>query len=438
MLVLVGAVVAPPAFSQGIGGFEGPSVLSRGAGTIGNRSGRALGIRFFASLTGTVDDGIVPITVDSSGKIPTLGALVGVEASVGAYGSKTFRRSQLGIDYKGSYRHYNENSYYDGSDQSASIGYSMQPTRQLQVNFRGVGNSISRGLGAFSTIAVSDVGQIVGPTSLLFDNRVNAVQGGMDFNYQKNARLSFVAGGDAYTVRRQSSALVGVNGYTLRGGVQYQYSKSTALTANYNHTHYDFPRAFGESDINGLELGIGHRLSRRWGLQISGGAFRAETEGLQRVGLDPAIAAILGTGTVIQAFYRVTVLPSYSASVTGSYRLFSVSAVATRAVNPGNGVYLASSAENYTGTYSYTGLRKASFGLTGGYSKLGSIGQALSQYGQYVAGVNADYKLFRYTSITARYDYRLSVIDLVGYNRRANRFTLGLTFSPAEIPFSWF
>ncbi len=389
-------------------------------------------------MSGTVDEGIVPLTVDSNGKIPTVGALYGIEASIGAYGSKVFRRSQLGLDYRGSYHHYTQNSYYDGSDQSAQISYSMQPGKRYQVSLRGSGNSTSRGLGAYSTISVADAASIVGPTTLLFDNRVNSIQGGMDVSYLLSPRLSFQAGGTTYTVRRQSSALVGVNGYALNGGTQYQYSKSTVLSVSYVHTHYDFPRAFGEASIDGIQVGLSHRLSRRWSLNVSGGAFRAEAEGLQRVGLDPVIAALLGTGSVVQAFYRVTTLPSYTGSVIGQYRLYSLNFSASRQVTPGNGVYLTSSGESYTGSYSFTGIRKASFGASGGYSKLGSIGQSLTGYGQYTAGASVGYAVFRNTSVSARYDYRQSIIDLVGFNRRANRFTLGLTWSSADVPFSWF
>ena len=169
----------------------------------------------------------------------------------------------------------------------------------------------------------------------------------------------------------------------------------------------------------------------------AGSAVCWQHELLKRVGLDPVIAALLGTGSIIQGFYRETTLPSYNGALTGKYKLFSVQVSASRSVTPGNGVYLASASENYQAGYSYTGLRKASFGVSGGYSKLGSIGQSLSGYGQYTGGVNGNYNVMKYVSITARYDYRQSIIDLVGYNRKANRFTLGFTFSPAEIPFSW-
>lgn len=438
ILLIGGVALSLPAFSQGIAGFQGPSVLSRGAGSIGNRSGRAVGIRFFAAVNAVVDNGIIPISVDSSGKIPTIGNLYGVEASIGAYGSKSFRRSQLGLDYKGSYRHYSDGTYFDGSDQSLALGYSAQPSKRLQVNLRGTGSSTSRGLGAFSAISVADAESIENPTALLFDNRTNSLQGSADFGYQKTSRLVFVVGGDGYTVRRQSSALIGVNGYSLRGGTQYQYSRPLALTVNYTFTHYDFPRAFGESDVHGVDVGLVRRMSRRWNLALSGGAYRAETQGLQRIGLDPAIAALLGTGSVIQAFYRVTTQPSYHALLTGTYRLASITFAAARAVNPGNGVYLTSQSENYTGSYSFTGIRNASFGASAGYSKLSSLGQSLGGYGQYTGGLNANYQVWRFTSVSARYDYRQSAIDLVGFKRTSNRLTIGLTFSPSEVPVSWF
>ncbi|MEO8028644.1 MAG: hypothetical protein ABI823_19335, partial [Bryobacteraceae bacterium] len=72
-LLIGGVLVVLPALPQGIGGFSGPSVLSRGAGSIGQRSGRSAKIRFFVGVSGSWDDGIVPVTLNSNGQIPTAG-----------------------------------------------------------------------------------------------------------------------------------------------------------------------------------------------------------------------------------------------------------------------------------------------------------------------------------------------------------------------------
>ncbi len=397
-----------------------------------------MGIRLFAAVNGIYDDGLLPATLDTTGKIPTVRGLYGVEVSLGAYGSKSWRRSNLGLDYRGAYRQYANNTFLSGTDQFVEIGFSTQVTKRFRYSLKGRGGTTSSGLGTFGAVGIADAPAGVGSTALLFNNPTSSAQGGADFVYQKSARLSFSAGGDAYTVRRRSNALVGVNGYLLRGSTTYQHSKPLAISLNYSYTHYDFPRAFGESDVNTLQAGIERKLGRRWTLGLSAGAFQAKTQGLQRVGVDPLIAALLGTSSVIQAFYRETILPSYTMNLTRAFRLSSISFDAGRAVNPGNGVFLTSQSETYGASYSYTGLQKASFGASVGYSKLGSIGQTLAGYAQYTGGVNASYRLFRFTQATARYDYRQSQIDLAGFKRTANRITFGVTFSPSEVPISWF
>lgn len=396
-----------------------------------------MGLRFFASVNGIYDNGIVPVGLDQSGKIPSINALYGTEVQIGAYGTKAWRRSQLGLDYFGSYRHYNEQSYFDGTDQTLQLAYQNQLTKRVLISLKQDAGTISRSLGP-AALPVSNVASIGGPAALLFDNRATYIDSSGDIVYQRSSRLRLRGGGQGYKVHRQSSALIGINGYSARGGLEYRISKVTSLAVGYTYTHFEFPRAFGESDIHGLQIGIDRRLTRRWSLNLMAGGFRAEVQGLQRVGLDPVIAALLGTPSVIQAFYRVTNLPSYSGSVTGTYKHYYVRFSAERSVTPGNGIYLTSQNENYGGSTSYTGIRKASLGLSVNYSKLASIGQVLGNYGQIGGGANASYQVYRWISAFARADYRQSQIDLVGYKRSSNRVTIGITFSPSEIPISWF
>lgn len=428
--------------SAQIGDYLGPGVLSRGAGTIGRRGGEQVDLRFFVDVSGVYDNGLQPYSLDSKGNLVQIDGLYGVEAAFGLYGTHRWRRANLGLDYRGSVYHYSNNSYFDGTDHNLALGYTYQKSRRLSFDLRQVAGTSSRGYasagnlyGANVFLASTDV--VNQPTTLLFDNRVYYIQSTMDVNFLQSARTIYTFGGDGYTVRRQARGLTGMNGYNLRGRVEHRLSKNRTVGASYSHTHYDFPRAFGESDIHTAEASFDAALGRRWTFSLTAGAFIAEVQGLQRVALDPVIAALLGQTSTTQTFYRKITYPSGSANLVGQLsKSSSVRFSYLRTVSPGNGVYLTSRAQSANGNYSYTGIHKWNLGVSAGYSTLSGIGQEIRPYSQFSGGAGFTYELTRAFHIIGRYDARHQEIDLAGYRRTSYRATIGLGFSPGSVPLS--
>lgn len=128
-----------------ISNYLGPGILTRGAGDIGTRAGQDVDLRFFVSATGIYDNGLQPFSVDSTGQLATVNGLWGTEVALGAYGVHNFRHARLGLDYKGTYRHYTEQSSYDGSDHQLALGYSYQKSRRLVFDLRQLAGSVSQG-----------------------------------------------------------------------------------------------------------------------------------------------------------------------------------------------------------------------------------------------------------------------------------------------------
>lgn len=116
------------------GGFSGPSILTQGSGGIGQRSGNDVDLKYFVNGTGIYDTGITPYAV-SNGKLVKPGGLFGVELGFGSYGRHSFRRSTLGLDYNGNYRHYSSASGYDGTNQQLGLNYTYQKSRKLSFDF---------------------------------------------------------------------------------------------------------------------------------------------------------------------------------------------------------------------------------------------------------------------------------------------------------------
>ena len=417
-----------------IANYLGPGILSRGAGDVGTRGGQQVDLRFSASLSGIVDNGLVPISVNGLGEIPVFNTTVGAEARLMAYGTHHGKRSQFGMDYQGSYRYYKDYPYFNGSDQAISMGYTLQASRRLLIDMKGTGGTISYANGGLYNFASESFNPA---TSQIFDSRSDFVQGSMDVTYMLSPRTSIQAGGYGFKVERRNKALIGVNGYALRGSIERRVSRELTIGATFDHTHYDYPRVFGESDVNSYQATLARSLGRNWTINASAGAYQIETQGLQRVALDPAVAAILGTTSGVEAFYRRLNIPAVKISLTRRFKSASASLSYERSVNPGNGVYLTSRSEGGIAMVSYTGIHKWSFSGIGSYSSYSSVGQDLAQYKSPGGGVGATYSLTGPIQLLARYDMRHQAIDIVhGFSHTSYRMTFGVAFSPGDVPLS--
>jgi hypothetical protein len=365
--------------------------------------------------------------------------LYGEQLSLGVYGTHNWRQASIGLDYTGNFFHYDNNSSYDGDTQNLMLGYTYQPSRRLSFDLREIAGTSSLGYGApgfYGVTAVPSDVVVNQPTTLLFDNRTYWGQSGADVNYIMSARTIFTAGGDGYLVRREASALAGLNGYTLRGTIQHRLTKTRTLGITYQRMHYEFPPAFGQSDIDMATGYFNTAIGRRWIFSVSAGIFHSEVKGLEQVTLNPVVAALLGQTSGIQSFYRSDVYPNGEATLSGRFKTSTVGFTYRQTVVPGNGVYLTSRTRYALASYSYTGIRKLNVGISGGYTTLESIGQGIQPYSQLTGGAGITYGIGRAFHLVARYDLRHQEIDVFNTLRTSYRATVGVAFSPGNIPLS--
>jgi len=257
-----------------------------------------------------------------------------------------------------------------------------------------------------------------------------------DLRYQKSARLSFDIGGDGFVVRRRSSSLYGTTGYRARGDVAYRTSRFATSGVAYDFSHYEFTKGFGASDIHAVALVQSFRMGRSWELAMKLGGARVETLGLATVAVDPVIAAITGQSSAVEAVYRINWLPSADVSLTRSFRRASFALHYFRGVSPGNGVYLTSRQETSSGSYSYSGIRKWNLGISGGRETLSSLTATIGKYSSYSGGGGATYNITGALHFVVRSDYRHYDITRTQFHRDSYRTSIGLAFSPGELPLS--
>lgn len=421
-----------------VGSYLGPGILTRGAGDIGDKSGQQVDLRFFVNLEGVYDNGIQPFAVDSKGNLIQVNGLYGEQLDLGAYGTHRWKTGVLGLNYTGDFYNYNNNSSYDGSSHNLTLGYTYQKSRRLSFDFRELAGTTNLGYGSPGYYGNTTIGTdlVNTPTSILFDNRMYYLQSTMDANFIVTNRTIFTVGGDGFLVRRSAVGLAGAQGYNLRGTIQHRLTKTRTIGATYQHMHMDFPPAFGQSDVNLAEGIFALEIGKHGSLTLHAGAFQAEVQGVQQIALNPVIAALLGTSTGQQAFYKENIYPSGTGLFTYRFHTSALSFGGGQTVTPGNGLYLTSRETDATGYYSYTGIHQWNFGVSGGYSALAGIGQTLQPYSSFIGGAGFTYNLTRAIHLVGRYDSRHQQITYAGLRAYGSRATFGFSFSPGDVPLS--
>jgi len=422
---------------NGLGGFGGPSILGRG-GRSGQRQNDGLRIRPYIGVNAIYDSGLTSFQTNNAG-IYSRGA-AGVEVIGGVYGTKQWKRDQLQISYSGDYRAYTKNIGLNGTDQSLALNYARTLTKRM--GFEGSVNAgtTNRAFGGISQFNNSDGISAVGlPTTSLFDSRMNygGANGTLAYNVSPRTSLTFSGGG--YVVKRTNSAFFGVTGLNARADLARRISKTTSVGIDYNFSTFQFSRAFGDTYLNGVGAYISRRLGRYWELGLRAGVVRVETLGQRQVSIDPTIAAIIGVTTGSEVFYQVNILGSGAVSLTRSSRAGTFSFVGSRSISPGNGVILTSQLDVASAGYNRRLSRRLNFDLQSNYSRFRGLGLITGTFSSIGGGVGLGWQVARFTQVTARYERRnttTSANNPQAFNLNGNRFSLGVIFTPADIPVS--
>lgn len=413
-------------------------MATRGTGA-GARGSEDVSIRPFFSVSGISDSGIIAVGLDENGEITNPGALYGVEASIGAYGSKRWGKSQLGLDYRGGYRHYTRQTFFDGSDHVMNLGYARQLSRSVTFQLTVLGGTTSRTLGgAFGNLGFIDPTLMGSTVNDIFDNRAYFLSASGGLQIMAGQKNGFTMGASGMAVRRQSRVLVGLNSQQAFGGWQRMVNRKTSLGLQYYYFHVDYPRVFAESDAHSLMVTVSRQVGRRWMLNLGGGMFRLDFTGVREVEVDPVIAELFGTTSGREAFNSINYTSAIQASVSRTMRRSSVNFQYRRGVNPGNGVLLLNRQESGGANYTYnTGYRWA---LSGRFqaSKFAGLGTFNNRFYSYGTGFTASRQLTGGMHFTGSVDVRRYGVNASGFGRFGTRLSAGITYSPGDIPVNLF
>ncbi len=449
LLILLSAAAAYPQAGQavpggqggqggrGTGGFGGPAVLGRAAGGGLNRSPEVK-LRFFASLQTNYDTGLTSVALDADGR-PVSQSGSGLQATVGVMGNKSFRRSQVMLNFNTGYRYIRTINIASGANFFGVLGASHVLGRRLSLSSsNALGSQVQSFSLALATIPALDLDPVTNslPINDLIDSRISFWSNNSTLNYQFGPRLSVSASGGFNGNKRSGRALVSSTGVSTRGDIAYRLGPNQTVSADYSFTNFNFSDAYGNTAIHQATLGYSLNVRRAWTIRLRGGGAMLQNEGLRQTRLDPFIAAILGRPTGIEAFYRENYLPSIQATITRTLGRRSYLTVDyQRGTTPGNGIILTSRMSGYSGSYQYTGIRGWTLGALATNNRLDNlIGFQASSTIQSVLG-SVGYRVRRDLQIGGAAGYRANSISTgTAFNQRGMRLTFNISYSPGDVP----
>jgi hypothetical protein len=284
--------------------------------------------------------------------------------------------------------------------------------------------------------ASTDLNTSFTPETRLFDTRTYYLQSSASATWLQSARMSYTAGASTFLQNLKSLGLSNLWGYNFNGSMMRRMSKSSTMGVTYVYSHFEYPEFFSQSTSHIFQGLYATGLGRFWTLSIEAGATVTKGQNLVSFTLNPVLAAILGQSTFTGITSYQTIYPSGTVALKRQFRRAALGLNYYRGVNSGNGAYVTGRLGNAFASISYTGLRKVNFGSDGGYYHLKSIGQNLGSYWQYSAGAGINYALGHDIHLSLRYDFRDQQVDISNYKHNGSRATIGLNFSPGNLPLS--
>ncbi len=415
--------------------YDGPNIMGRGETQVGRVGADPVPIRFAFNASGTYDTLLGAFRVDRDGQLAPAAGSYGVQGGFEVSGQKTGRRSVLGLSYSGNFNHFPSLQGFSGFNQALNLAYSRRVSRNLELSWNNTASSTNRLLG--NPLGLQNVGAdaVSAPLSELFDNRIYFLTSQMSLAYRLNARWQIVGGGNGGVVRRQNKGLASVNVYGAESGAIYRLNRRTSIGLNYRFSHFNFGRSFGESNVHGVTVTVARQIGPDWQVSAAGSQSSARTIGVQRVALDPVIAALLGSGTGVEAFDRTQWVAGYAFSVSRRYRRSSFEGRAERAVIPGNGLLLTSVNNFYGITAQYSASRNWGVNSSFGQNSMSEVTGSNKSFSVWQAQVGIKRTLATELDLTGSVEYRQFELSTNTLNRSGYRMTLGLSYSPAALPF---
>ncbi|MEO8595278.1 MAG: hypothetical protein ABI759_18295 [Candidatus Solibacter sp.] len=434
-MILVRAIAvlatATPLFAQ----YSGPAILARGQSP-GAMSPAQIDFRPFLSVAATYDEGLNGVSVDPSGA-PVNDASYGVSVNFGLSGSHAWKHTRVGLNFSTGFTHYAK-EFYDGiNSQNFSLSVNHQLSRHATLSFNNSAVLYGSNRATPSLPPTLDFDPITTyiPTNDFFDNRTFSLSSQASVTIQRSTRLSFSLSGDAFLTRRRSTALYGSKGLGGQGDIMYRLGSRSTIGVIYEYMHYSFTGIEGGTDFHAVSGAYSRTLTRNTQFSVFAGVTHYENVFVQTVPIDPAIAAVIGVGSLQRVFYIAALAPTGGGRLSWRVPRGTFFLNASSSINPGNGLFLTSKSVNFGAGYNYSGVRHWGLSAGANYNKSYSQGNVYGDYGSYSGNLSASRQVAPLTHGVLTFAVRRYASgDFQQYNKWSYNVSLGLSFSPGDIP----
>jgi hypothetical protein len=426
LFLLAGLAALPAPAQTDLSTYQGPGVLSPGVGNIGTRSGQQVDLRFWAGVNGVYQTNLQPLVTDSKGNLIHIPDLYGVEANLGAYGVHSWEHAQIGVSYMGGYNYYPNNTGFDGTNQTLALGYTVQYSKRITFDLRGAVSSLYSSAGAVAT-ALAAGGDFSGVP--LFDTRVNKLDVGGSMTITQSPRTSYTFGGGADLYDYRAAFLTGFSGYSFNGNALHRVSLTSTIGGLYAYSRQRSSDSSFTMDSHSVAGQYFATLGRFWTLNLTAGVTISQVH-------EVIVQPLNQFYTLVGIFNLRNIYPSGNVELRRQFQRASASVSYSRLVSAGNGLYQGIRDQSAQGSISYTGIRKWNFGIDGNYRSDVSLGQSSAKSTWYGGGAGFTYEMIHTLHLVGRFDVGHYEFGISTYRRNTERASLGLAFSPGNIPLS--
>ena len=420
--------------TEAVAQYAGPSILSRGGNRPGQRGRAPVDFSFYVSGRGTYETGLLRPVLNESGELEGVNA-AGVGAEVGVYGGHNWRRTQVGLDYRGDYRHNTRRAAFNGTNQALALQLEHRLTRRISLSVSQTGGTTNRAFGGFSAPAFGDTNRLGIPLNELFDVRMYYLQSNATVTWQRTARMALTGGADAFFVKRKALSLINAQGLRVLGAGSYRTSRRNTILSAYQFLRFEFPKILAKSDLHAVSMGVQSQFTRSINMRLIGGVYLADSRGVEQVTLSPEVAAILGRTTGPATFRRKSNFPLIDAEISYVQERGRFFLAGSSSASPGNGALLTARRTNVHAGYSYTGIRRMSLGASAGYMRMASRSLSVGATTGHQTGVGMSYRVRPSFDLTSQIDYR-AFQTTVAQARKGFAFVFGLSYSSSRFPIS--
>ncbi len=385
-----------------------------------------------------VFDSYAPV-VQTNGQTVNNGGF-GYSVGGGLSGYRAFKDGFFSVGYSGDWRDYLSYLYGSGTDQNLSMSYLKRINRRWTFNA-----GVSGGIYYYGTSQNSY--QPSGNTfvqSNPFSTEVKFLGGGVTLSYRQTRRLSYVVSGNMFLQRFNFPGSIGSTGGSGTGSILYQATPRLTVGGSYSHSYYGYQLNAGNAVVDGYYGNVSYAFPNHWFVNASAGVNHSDSVGVASLPVSLIIQTPNGPetvgGYVLGRFDSKANLPAFSATVTHVYRRSSFSVSGGQAIVSGNGYYLASNSQFFSGYFSRTiRSKRANISAGANYNRYHSEANNIAaDYSTVSFGGSYGYNIFQHVNANFRYDF-IRYGNLAPYSAVSdNRLSFGFSFSSQRIPLTFY